>query len=126
VFLSVDPDDMDATRSLIQDEMDALRRGHFSPTEFETAKRALIARAKLNLDRPEDLALFQLENLVYRNRIMSISEYVHALQNVQREDVMRIGRIYCSDEKTVTIEMQPARGLERLFLLLKYLTTKSL
>jgi predicted Zn-dependent peptidase len=126
VFLSVDPDDMDAARSLIQDEMDALKRGMFSLTEFEAAKRALIARVKLNLDRPEDLAWFQLENLTYRNRIMTVSEYVQALENVQKEDVMRIGRVYFSDEQTVTIEMRPARGPERLFLILKYLTTKSL
>jgi len=97
-----------------------------SLTEFEAAKRALIARVKLNLDRPEDLAWFQLENLTYRNRIMTVSEYVQALENVQKEDVMRIGRVYFSDEKTVTIEMRPARGPERLFLILKYLTTKSL
>ncbi len=126
VFLSVDPDDMDAVRSLIQDEMAALKRGMFSLSEFEAAKRALIARVKLNLDRPEDLAWFQLENLTYRNMIMTVSEYVQALENVQKEDVMRIGRVYFSDEKTITIEMRPARGPERLFLILKYLTTKSL
>ena len=126
VFLSVDPDDMDATRSLIQEEMNALRMGMFSQSELDAAKRALIARVKLNLDRPEDLAWFQLENLTYRNGTMTVSEYVQVLDRIRIEDIMRIGRIYCSDERSVTIEMQPARGLERLFLILKYLTTKTL
>ena len=126
VFLSVDPDDMDAARSLIQEEMNALKMGMFSQSELDAAKRALIARVKLNLDRPENLAWFQLENLTYRNMTMTVSEYVQALERVRIEDIMRIGRIYCSDDRTVTIEMQPARGPERLFLILKYLTTKTL
>jgi predicted Zn-dependent peptidase len=126
VFLSVDPDDMDAVRSLVEEEMDALKMGMFSQRELDAAKSALIARVKLNLDRPEDLAWFQLENLAYRNMAMSVSEYVQALEHVGMEDIKRIGRIYCSDDMTVTIEMQPARGAERLFLILKYLTTKTL
>jgi predicted Zn-dependent peptidase len=126
VFLSLNPGDMDTVSSLIREEMDSLRRGAFSNMELEAAKRALIARVKLNLDRPEDLAWFQLENLSHRNRTITVSEYVHALQRVQKEDVMHVAQTYFSDDQTVTIEMRPARGPGRLFLLLKYLATKSI
>ena len=126
VFLSLHPEDMDAVSSLIHEEMASLMRGAFSSMELESAKRALIARVKLNLDRPEDLAWFQLENLTYRNRTMTVSEYVQALQSVRKGDVMRVAQAYFSGDQTVIIEMRPARGPERLFLLLKYLTTKSI
>jgi predicted Zn-dependent peptidase len=126
VFLSVDPDDMDAVRSLVEKEMQALTMGMFSESELETAKRALATRMRLNLDKPEDLAWFHLENLTYRNTTMTVSEYVKALEKVRVEDIMHIGRTYCSEDKTVTIEMTPAKGVERLFLILKYLTTKTL
>jgi predicted Zn-dependent peptidase len=126
VFLSVDPGDMDAVSALVDEEMNALKRGAFSNMELEEAKRALKTRVKLNLDKPEDLAWFHLENLTYRNNSMTVSEYVDAIDRVRIEDIMQLGQSYCSDESTVTIEMQPARGPGRLFLILKYLTTKSL
>ena len=126
VFLSVDPGDMDAVSTLVVEEMKSLKNGEISSGELEEAKRALIARVKLNLDKPEDLAWFHLENLTYRNNSMTVSEYVEAIDRVSIEDIMKLGQNYCSDDATVTIEMKPARGPERLFLILKYLTTKSL
>jgi predicted Zn-dependent peptidase len=126
VFLSLHPDDMDTVSSLMKEETDSLRRGTFGSMELESAKRALIARVKLNLDRPEDLAWFQLDNLTHRNRAISVSEYVQALQRVQKGDIMRVAQNYFSDDRMVTIEMLPARGPGRLFLLLKYLVTKSI
>ena len=126
VFLSVDPDDTDDVSSLVREEMHALKTGKFSQSELTAAKRALAARVKINLDKPEDLAWFHLENLTYRNTTMTVNEYVQAIDRVRTEDIMRIGRMYCSDDRTITIEMKPARGVERLFLILKYLTTKTI
>jgi predicted Zn-dependent peptidase len=126
VFLSVHPDDIGAVRELVDEEMQVLTEGRFGESELAAAKRALATRMRLNLDKPEDLAWFHLENLTYSNRIMTAGEYVKALEQVGVEDIMRIGRTYCADDRTITIEMTPAKGVERLYILLKYLTTKTL
>jgi predicted Zn-dependent peptidase len=126
VFLSVRPGDMEAVSGLIADEIDAVKRGGFSDEELETAKEGLVSRATISLDRPEDLARFQLENLVYGNPPMTLAEYAGTLRGVSRREVMETAQACFTEERTVTIEMKPARGPERWLLILKYLTTKSL
>jgi predicted Zn-dependent peptidase len=126
VFLSIRPEDIVSVSALIADEVEAVRRGAFSHEELEVVKEGLVSRARISLVSPEDLAWFQLENLVYRNRVMTVSEYIEGLRNVTGSDIMETARFCFSDERVVTIEMKPARGLERLYLILKYLTTKSL
>ena len=126
VFLSVRPEDIVPVSALIADEVEAVKRGAFSHGELEVVKEGLVSRARISLVSPEDLAWFQLENLVYRNRVMTVSEYVEGLRSVTGSDIMEAARFCFSEESVVTIEMKPARGLERLYLILKYLTTKSL
>jgi predicted Zn-dependent peptidase len=126
VFLSLRPEDMDAVASLIRREMDGMKRGSFSSEELEAAKESLISSMRIWLNRPENIAKFQLENLAYKNRIVEVSEYLSSIEKVDRFDVMRVAASTFSQEGTVTIEMQPARGPERWYLILKYLTTKSI
>jgi predicted Zn-dependent peptidase len=126
VFLSLDPGDMSHVAAIIRSEMADLQSGAFSSLELAEAKKALINRVLISLDRPEDIAKFQLENLAYRNRILTVSEYVEALEKVTSRDIVETARTYFSDDRTVTIEMKPAKGPGRWFLILKYLTTKSI
>jgi predicted Zn-dependent peptidase len=126
VFLSLDREDMDHVAALIEREMAEIQRGAFSDAELAEAKRALISRVRIALDRPQDIAKFQLENLAYRDRILTLSEYVHTLDGVERRDIVDTARAYFSDDRTVTIEMKPAKGPGRWYLILKYLTTKTI
>ncbi len=89
-------------------------------------KRALISKLQLSLDSPKELALFHLENIINRKEVTSVGEYIESIEAVSRNDVIDLAKTYFSSEKTVTIEIIPAKGPEKLFLILKYLATKSI
>jgi predicted Zn-dependent peptidase len=126
VFLSVSPDDLGEVSSIIYEEMESIQNGNFTLEYLQTVKRALIAKLQLSLDSPRELALFHLENILNRTDVTSVEEYIESIEAVSRADVIDLAKAYFSPEKTVTIEIIPARGPEKLFLILKYLATKSI
>jgi predicted Zn-dependent peptidase len=126
VFLSVGPEDVDRVAYIVDEEMLSIQRGEAGTAELEAAKQAVISRKLLSVDRPEDIARFQLDNLLYRDRVIPISEYIDSIEEVSGNDVSELARYYFSAENRVTIEMEPVHGPRRWLLILKYLITKRL
>ncbi len=126
VLLSINPDNLVEVSSIIYEEMELIQKGKFTDEYLETVKRALISKLQLSLDSPKELALFHLENIINRKEVTSVGEYIESIEAVSRNDVIDLAKTYFSSEKTVTIEIIPAKGPEKLFLILKYLATKSI
>jgi len=126
VMLSIDPDDTERVQTIVQEEVSSLRNGAVSDREIEDAKRALIARELINLQTPMEIALFELEALVFDDRITGIDEHIENIRKVSRADVIRASRRYFAPENSITVTLVPAEAPQSWFLMLKILLTREL
>ncbi len=126
VFLSLNPEDMSKVSLIADEEITYIKKGHFSIDELANAKKALISRSIIELDKPEDIARFELENLVFREKVLSVQEYIETLKGVSKQDIINTANRYFTPENIITIELEPADVPYKWFLMLKYLLTEEL
>jgi len=126
IFLSLNPEDMSKASFIINEEIASIKKGHFTSDELSNAKKSLVSRSLIELDKPEDIAHFELENLVFREKVLSVQEYIETLNDVNKQDVIDTANRYFTHENIITIELEPADVPYKWFLMLKYLLTEEL
>jgi predicted Zn-dependent peptidase len=126
VMLSVEPDDTEKAGKIIDEEINGIKNGLFSDHDLSIAKQALISRLLITLDRPMELARFELENLAFRSNILTLQEHTEKLEAISRHDIILAARKHFTADNTVTISLNPAPASNRWFLILKLLITGEL
>jgi predicted Zn-dependent peptidase len=125
-IFSVKPADMDGAVAMVEDEIGAMRAGAFSDEELADAQKAVTARTLLSMDKPGEIADFELEQLVFRGRIVSVGDYVAEMDKVSRPALRGAAIQYLSPDRLVTIRLEPAGWLTQAYLAAKYLLTGAL
>jgi len=126
VMLSIGPDDTERVKTIVQEEVSAIRNEAVSDREIEDAKKALIARELIRLQTPMEIALFELESLVFNDCISDIDEHIENIRKVNRSDVIGASRRYFASENSITVTLVPAEAPQSWFLMLKILLTREL
>ena len=126
LFLSMNPEDVETVSRIVWEEFASVREGELTEEDLLLAKKALLSRRHLNLDRPKDLADFEVESLLFRGIVLTVDGHMEELERISREDVVKTAGVYFSPENVVTVEMLPARGISKLYLAMKFLVTKKL
>jgi len=125
-MLSIGPDDTERVKTIVQEEVSAIRNEAVSDREIEDAKKALIARELIRLQTPMEIALFELESLVFNDCISDIDEHIENIRKVNRSDVIGASRRYFASENSITVTLVPAEAPQSWFLMLKILLTREL
>ena len=126
IMLSVEPEDIERADKIINEEIKGVRDGLFNEHELNIAKQALTSRLLITLDRPMELARFELENLAFRKNIFTHQDHIKRLESVSSQDVILAARRHLTADNTVTISLKPAPVPNRWFLILKLLLTEEL
>jgi zinc protease len=125
-MLSLDPDDMERVKTIVQEEVSSLRNGAVSDQEIEDAKQALIARELIRLQTPMEISRLALEALVFNDCVIGIDEHIENIRKVNRSDVIGASRRYFASENSITVTLVPAEAPQSWFLMLKILLTREL
>ncbi|UCB44908.1 MAG: insulinase family protein [Spirochaetota bacterium] len=126
IMLSVEPEDTERARKIIDEEIKGIKDGLFSDYDLSIAKQALKSRLLITLDRPMELAHFELESLAFRRDILTLQEHTEKLEAISRHDIILAARRHLTADNTITISLKPAPVPNRWFLILKLLLTGEL
>lgn len=90
-FCGIAPDHYERASQLMQDQVEALRRGEITDDEWEGTLRSLITRLRSTLDSPAGLILRHLQGAV-EGVEQTIDEAIAGLESLSREQVAEVGK----------------------------------
>ncbi len=90
-FAGIAPDNYEQASQLMQEQVEALRRGDISDDEWEGTLRSLITRLRSTADSPAGLILRHLQGAV-EGVEQTIEEAIEGLESLSREQVAEVGQ----------------------------------
>jgi predicted Zn-dependent peptidase len=87
--IGVDPPKLQATKGLLAQELEGLKKQPPTPAEVEDAKRHLIGRRVSAAQSPAEISSALLREWIAFGRLRSLEEYAEQVSEVSREDVLR-------------------------------------
>jgi len=122
---AADPARADRFKTILKEEFARIAREPIGADELHLSRRLLSADLVREFETNEGIAAFRSERLLYRLPISRDAE-LDAAARLTPDQLLSTARLYFAPEKLREIEVEPARGLGKLWAILHFLIFKSI
>lgn len=90
VFAGIEPKNLEKAKSLMIEQLDIMKNGEFTETQFTASKDTLISAYRECLDVKEELSKLMFTNEMYFGRKVTIDEMIEEIKKVTKQDVVNV------------------------------------
>ena len=123
IAVGTPPGKLAEAERIILDEMNRIKREPVPAHEFDTAKQKLLGRFAIHSETNSGRASFYASTEL-AGESMAAEEYRNKIRAVTHESMADAARDHFEDKDVMLLEVKPARGLEKLAAILRFLVFK--
>lgn len=90
IFAGIEPKNLEKAKTLMIEQLDIIKKGDFTDTQFIASKDTLISAYKECLDVKEELSKLMFTNEMYFGKSVTIDEMIAEINKVTKQDVVNI------------------------------------